>query len=213
MEGKIHTKENREKGFLKGLFYKNPVLVRIIGIGPVVAAAYSLKNGIALCVIMLVLFVSTGFFSFFLGSFFSQKTAVPAYVIFSAIMLIPAYLLCNLILPGTVDALGVFAPIMMVNTLIISRSDKYGSFSSLLDAIIDALGNVCGFAVVVLFVSAVREIFAFGTLFDISLGELATVEGLRLPFAGYIILGLTAALLRNIRRRIRDKREEQEANE
>ena len=46
-----------EHGLLAGIFYKNPVLVRMVGIGPVVAAAVTLKNGLALSIIMTILFL------------------------------------------------------------------------------------------------------------------------------------------------------------
>lgn len=201
-----------EQGFMRGFFYKNPVLVRVIGIGPAVAAAYSLQNGTALCIIMLILFISTGVFTFFAGGLLSEKAAVPAEVVFSSLMLIPAFLLCEALLPGTVEALGVFAPLMMVNTLIISRSDSYTGRSSLGEVIKDVLGNAAGFCAVVLFVSAVRELISFGTLFGLSAFGITPVENFRLPFAGYVILGLLAALLRNVRRKVRDNREERLIN-
>ncbi|MBQ6568918.1 MAG: hypothetical protein IJL87_01535 [Clostridia bacterium] len=199
---------DRETGFIKGFFYKNPILVGIIGIGPAVAAAYTLKNGIAICVIMLVLFVATGIFSYFVGDLLPDKLSIPSYVVFSAGMLVPAYMLCEKIVPGAVDALGVFAPLMAVNTMIISRSDSYRDMKSLKETAADTFGNIAGFATTVLIVSAVRELLAFGTLLEHPIAGIKPAENLRLPFAGYIILGIMAAVLRKFRRHIRKKREE-----
>lgn len=206
MENRIAVKDP-EQGILKGILYKNPVLIRMIGIGPVVGAAVTLKNGIAICIIMTVLFLATGLCSYGLGYRLPDWAKTPTYVALSAVAVIPAFLICGRLLPGTVAALGVFGPIMIVNSIIISRTGHYGT-DSLSETVNDIVGNVIGFSVVVLILSAFRELLSYGTILDIPVENITKIRAMGLPFAGYIMLGFSAAVLRKLRGYVRDKRKE-----
>lgn len=206
MEQPRPLKNNPEQGVLNGLFYKNPVLVRMVGIGPVVAAAVTLKNGLALCIIMAILFLATGFFSFKFGPLLPDRARTPAYVITSALAVIPAFLICGGLLPGAVTSLGVFGPVMIVNTIIISRTGKYDR-TFLNETASDIFGNILGFSAVVIVFSAIREIVSLGSVFDIPLENIKTVKAAALPFAGYIMLGFAAAFLRRLRIYVKEKQE------
>lgn len=184
--------------FIKGFFLKNPILVRAIGVGPVVGAAITLKHGISLSIIMAVLLFGSSLFGHFLGRMISERYRAPLNIILSAILLIPSYLVADWILPGGVISLSVFAPLMMVNSILASYVSNT-SGGRIGEKLTDALGNSFGFAVVTLIVSAIREIIIYGTLFGHTVQNSFEIPAFKLPFVGFIFLGFAAALCKKLR--------------
>lgn len=191
-----------KKGFWSGFFFKNPILVRVIGISPVVAASLTLKCGLSISIIMAILFLSCSIFAAFWSYLIPDKFHTPVYILISSIMLIPSYFLCNAIYPGIISELGVFAPMLIINTLISQYSDSYSSSDNLKRTAFDTLGNIIGFGFVVITISAFREILSYGTIYDKEISFVEGNEAFTLPFAGFILLGLLAALIRCVREHI-----------
>lgn len=184
--------------FVKGAFLKNPVLVRAIGIGPIIGAAITLRHGLALSIIMTVLLFGSSLFGFFIGRLIPESFRAPINIILCAVLLIPSFLIAEWILPGGVHSLSVFAPLMMVNSILasyVSNTDG-ASISARLG---DALGNAVGFSAVAMFVAFVRQFCDCGMLFGITIQKSFSVPALNLPFAGFILLGLAAALCKKLR--------------
>ena len=63
MKRKTKTNELREAWtiFKNGVLFRNPVLIGALGLFPVAAAGYSLKNGAALSLMMLVMMLPVCF--------------------------------------------------------------------------------------------------------------------------------------------------------
>lgn len=188
---------DKRQSFIRGLFLKNPVLVRAIGLGPIAAAALTLKMGLALSVIMTVLLFGSGIFGYFLISRFPKWLKAPAHIVLSAALLIPAYLIVDLFFPMTVYSLSVFAPLMVVNSILSSYSG--GNYPYISVMMSDTAGNAIGFAAVALIFSAAREYLTAGTIWDANINHLFEIPALKLPFAGFIMLGLSAAVFKKIR--------------
>ena len=66
-------------------------------------------------------------------------------------------------------------------------------------ALVDALGSVCGFGLVICAVSALRELATSGTLWDKPMGFDLRLPEAAQPFAAFILLGFMAAFLQWIK--------------
>jgi Na+-translocating ferredoxin:NAD+ oxidoreductase RnfE subunit len=179
------------------LFAKNPILVRAIGLGPVISTTLSLKNGVAISLIMVVLTLGGTAFDILLASRIPDRFRLPAHMVLSTALLIPAYLMCNLLMQHSIAALGVFAPLMAVNSILSaikgSKAESRRVFMS------ESLGNLAGFVGVVLLLSIVRELLTTGTLWGVQMQNSFRLSGARLPFICFIALGFCAALSKYIR--------------
>ena len=192
--------------FTNGLLYKNPVLIGAIGLCPVVAAGITLKNGAALSLLLGAMLLPTCLLFSLVGDKVPMGLRPPMILILSAALYIPAGIFTEKILPDTLSALGIYAPLMTANAIIVSRAKHFSARHVYYAALVDGAGCALGFAVVICLGSAVREILWRGTLWDMPLGIGGGISGAQYVFAGFILLGFFSAAAQAAVRR-KEKRE------
>ena len=103
-------------------------------------------------------------------------------------------------LPSLADQLGIFIPLIVVNCIILARAEAYASKNSVGKSALDGLGMGLGFTLALSLISAVREFFGAGTLFDIKIyGDIITPPSIvTMAPGGFIVLGLLIALINHI---------------
>lgn len=184
------------KIFLNGLFYKNPVLVGALGIYPVVAAGYNLRNAVELSVLFFFIALPTGLLSCLIGEMVPLWVRPGLVLASSAVFYLPAAWLTEHMIPGSVAALGMFGGLMICNSVIISRANDYAPTHIGWAVAADTLGCSIGFALVIGISAVVREYWLKGGLWHTNMGAYGTADkGVSLPFFGFILLGFLAAFL------------------
>ena len=220
LEGKRNMKESGvKKGALReayiifknGVFYRNPVLIGALGLYPVAAAGYSLKNGVALSLMMLVMMFPVCFVTGLLGGRVPLWLRPGVVLLLSAVCYLPAWLLVQEALPDVVSGLGPYAPLMICNSVILSRANDYAPDHISLAVVADSLGCTLGFSAVICLFSMFREVLSAKTLwgYGVPFGG-AVGNAASLPFFGFLLLGFFAAWVQNVnnrkkRREIRKK--------
>ena len=176
-------------------------------------AGTTLKNGAAFSLMLPVLLLPQCVLFCLFGDFVPAWARPACSLILSALLYAPAALLVKSALPGTLEALGVFAPLIIVNAIVFVRCDGFARTHVLPAALVDAVGHCLGFALAICAVSFVRELLVFGTVWGKSaewLGK-GNLPALNHAFAGFLVLGFFAAFvqwLRNRRAQRLAKREE-----
>jgi Na+-translocating ferredoxin:NAD+ oxidoreductase subunit E len=119
--------------------------------------------------------------------------------------------------PQASTALGIYAPLIAVNCLVLGRIDAYSRGRSLVGSTLDAVGNGLGFAAFLVLIALVREVFGAGTITLFPVGGFSgvlPVPGLvddparALGFAGggLLCIGYLAGAAQAVRRR-RERRD------
>ncbi len=197
-----------EKGFLtavKKLILENPILISGLSLGPVVAISQSLKAGVSLSVAFAIIIVPV------LVLFAVNPIKIPKSIrvilcaLLSCLFFIPAFWFAKNIFPEVSDKVGVFLPLMVVNPIITAHSGEAVRDKRPLRSLIDGLITTVGFSLVMIFVSAIREIFGKGTIWDKSIGNMQGNISFLLPFMGFIIVGLLAAGARRLSMLLQNK--------
>jgi len=177
---------------VNGVIFKNPVVIGALGLFPVVAAGYSMENAWALSLLMLVMMTPVCLISGWLG----EKVPVwvrPALVLLlSALFYLPASRLLDVVMPGASLGLGIYGPLMIANSIILSRANDYAPNHLTPAVLADSLGCTAGFCAVLLIVSALRAGWAHSLS---RLGNTALQNPASYPFAGLILLGFLSALI------------------
>ncbi len=190
-----------EKGVLKAvkkLICENPILISGLSLGPVVAISQSLKAGVSLSVAFAIIIVPV------LVLFAVNPIKIPKSIrvilcaLLSSLFFIPAFWFAKNIFPEVSDKVGVFLPLMVVNPIITAHSGEAVRDKRPLRSLIDGLITTVGFSLVMIFVSAIREIFGKGTIWDKPIGSMQGNISFLLPFMGFIIVGLLAAGARKL---------------
>lgn len=185
----------REAGaiFRSGLFYRNPVLIGALGLYPVVAAGYSVKNAEALSLLFLLLAFPTGMLFCLFGRRLPQWLRPGAVLAVSAACYIPAARFTEAVLPGSLSGLGVAGALMVCNSILLSRADGYAPGHVGIAVLADAAGCSAGFAAVIFLSAVLREHWMAGGPWGIS--AMPEKGGVSLPFAGLILIGFFAAFV------------------
>ena len=184
------------KIFFNGVFFKNPVLVGALGLYPVVAAGYNLKNAVELSLLFLFISLPTALLFCLVGEMFPLWLRPGLVLAASAIFYLPGAWLTDKLIPGSIAALGMFAGLMICNSMILSRANDYAPTHIGWAVAADSLGCAVGFTLVICLTAAVRELWLKGSLWHANTGVYGTADGsVSLPFFGFILLGFLAAFV------------------
>ncbi len=180
-----------------GILLDNPVLVHGLGITLIIAASTTLQKGLVLSLLMFITTVPIVVLDAIVDKHLQgwQKIALYTFISMALIQMTELWLSKY---PLLIDSLGIYLPIMAVNTvmtyLAVDAPRMKGAFPSALRA----LAYCTGFSLVICIISALREIAGFGTLFDHPLEMDLQFPGILLPFCGFIVLGFSCAAFRFI---------------
>jgi electron transport complex protein RnfE len=184
--------------FKNNLLGRNPVLVQGLGLTLVIGAGNTLKNGVVLSVITIMILTLTSFFAHLTGGKLPQNLKAPLYILFAAILLVPVAKFLPIDLAAS---LGFFIPLIALNALTISSIEKATTTKDILTAIIDSLTVSIGFSLVIILVSAIRELLGSGTIWGLPVPIFSATHSdvfSAIP-GGFIIVGFLAGLIQFIR--------------
>ncbi len=155
--------------FLEGFLFKNPSLVDFVGLTPIIVGGTSVKNGLVLSLATVIVLVAVCMFASLTKNILPKKIAPAVYTIVAAVLLIPLTWLGYTVFPSTMFSLGLIFPLIAVNGINLSRAYGFASKNNIMNSLADALGKGLGFSSVLIVISAIREIFGYGTFFDITI--------------------------------------------
>jgi len=153
----------------RGIARENPVLVQMLGLCPAMAVTNTLANGLAMgAATMLVLIGSELFVSLFRKAI-PGEVRITSYVLIIATFVTVVDLALAAIQPDISKALGPFMPLIVVNCMILGRSEAFASKVRPVRALADAIGMGLGFTLALAVVSGIRELLGSGSLLGVNL--------------------------------------------
>lgn len=206
MEERKNSSSVQKEDFLDGIYTKNTVFVSGLVVAPVIAAAVTLRDAWALVLI----FTELTFLTVAVASFVPRKTAyavrIILYTIIAALVYVPVYMSAEYFFPESLANLGIFAPLLITNSLIVSKSETRFFRKPKKRMLIDLASYILGFDFAVLVFAFFREILATGSINEKILGIPMTFSALSLPFGGFLLLGLFSAAFRKIQMLVRSSK-------
>lgn len=182
------------KVLFKGTFIYNPVLTQAIGICTIAAIGTTLKISIIYSLLISALIIFMEVFSSLILKKLSRWLRIAAYMLLSTLLLLPVILRIEETASDISAAMGIFLPLLAVNSIIVIRCEIFGVNNKVRNSFFDAVAASIGFTAVSLIIGAVRELMAFGTLFGKAVTKTPVFSGIALPFGGLITIGFLAAL-------------------
>ncbi len=177
-----------------GIF--NPVLVQAVGLCPVVAMATSVSSAALLAAVSAVIITVSEFIASLFLKPIPRWIRIGIYIILGAAIVSPLMILIERINNPLFSSLGIYLPIMAVNSLNVLRCERFAVKISPVKALIDGLTASVGYAAVLFVCGFIRELLGNGSLFGFEIFKGRTMSGLLLPFGGFLILGFAGAALR-----------------
>lgn len=189
----------------------NIVLVKAVGLCPIIAGGVTLKYGVALTLCTLAVLLPSCLFIAGVGDRIPKWLHPPVYTLAATLMMTgAAAVVSRWIAPEIYAALYLFLPLMTVSTIFTYHAGGFSAGTSPLLAAVDAVGSSLGFGLVICIVSSLREMVVYGTLWDIPLPFTARFPAGALPFTAFILLAFMAAGLQAIKNRRSHRPREEE---
>ena len=183
------------KVFVRGLWDEVPLFRLLLGLCPALAVTTSVVNGMGMGLATMFVLLGSNLVVSVFRKAIPAKIRIPAFIVVIASFVTVVDLVMHGYTPELHKALGIFIPLIVVNCLILGRSEAFASKNGIGHSLLDATGMGLGFTIALMLLGGVREILGSG-----SLGGLpVTPEGFRpvllfiLPPGGFIAYGLLLA--------------------
>ena len=108
-------------------------------------------------------------------------------------MYIPAYIILYNLFGADLSLLGIYLPMLVVEPAVVKRMES-NDLETVGEAFRRGINNTIGICISVLLVGCVRELLADGTVFGNVVFPVAPLPLADQPGAGFIIIGLIAAV-------------------
>jgi Na+-translocating ferredoxin:NAD+ oxidoreductase subunit E len=204
-----------------GLWSKNPALVQLLGLCPLLAVTGSVVNALGLGLATMLVLTGSNIVVSLVRNRVTDVIRLPAFV-----MIIAAFTTCTeLVMKAFTfelyQILGIFIPLIVTNCTILGRAEAFASKNPVIPAALDGFMMSLGFGLVLVTLGAIREILGYGTLFadmDLLFGAAAAsweIDLLRidtglliavLPPGAFLVAGFLIALKNLIDNRIEKRR-------
>ncbi len=195
---------NIGKQIKEGLITQNPVLVQLLGMCSTLAITTTVSNGIGMGLSVTIILTLSNIFISLLRRIIPEQVRIACYIVVIAGFVTMVDLLLQAFFPDIAESLGVFIPLIVVNCIILARAESFASKSKPLPAAIDGICQGLGYTMILLAMSAIRELLGAGTLNGSRIfpAEYAA-NMLALPVGGFLTLGCLIALMQYIQRKVK----------
>ena len=183
-------------GIRNSALIQNPVLFEAIGIAPIAAIAVSLKTAIILAVASCLELVIIELFTCLALKKVKSYFRMPVYAALGMLINLPVFLFFAKFTPNEALNVGIFLPLLAVNSLIALHCERFAVKNKMKDTFVDAISAAAGYAFVLLLVGTAREILGSGTIYSIDLHLPVQLTGLLAPFGGLLLVGFLAAAVK-----------------
>ena len=189
---------NQWRNFSKGFFKDNPVFVLFLGLCPTLGVTTSAFNGLGMGLATTFVLVMSNLVVSIIKSQIPDKVRIPSFIVIIASFVTIVELVMQAYLPSLFDQLGLFIPLIVVNCLVLGRSEAFASKNNVGSAFIDGLGMGLGFAMALTMLGGVREILGSGSIFGFKFIEGDGMLVFVLAPGAFIALGYLIVLINKI---------------
>lgn len=175
------------------IWLSNPVLVRGVGMAPVIGAALDGQRALMLCIAALILVTFTRVLAVAVCHLTKNRFRPVVYCYSAALLYIPTYILLYRLFGTDLSLLGIYLPIMVVEPAIVKRME-FADLEPVKDAFRHGFNNALGMCIVLLIVGCLRELLATGAVFGNVIPHNALLPLAALPAGGFVIVGILAAV-------------------
>ena len=202
MENRINLKD--------GLIKQNMVFMSGMLIAPVIACASTLMKSLAVCFVFSFVSAAAIFACRRIPRTIVYTLRVIIYSLAAAVAYIPAMLLAELIFgQDIVTSAGVYLPILITNSLILSKTETRFYHEPLKNMAADVFMFILGFDGACIVTGIIRELLADSRIAGYGVDMPFTVPALETTFGGFLFVGVGAGLFRWLYNRSKRKALEQ----
>lgn len=188
---------NNTQTLLKGIIKENPVLVLLLGTCPTLAVTADVKSAVGMAAAAAVVLILSNFVISLLRNIIPDKVRIPCYIVVIAGFVTVVEMLMHAFFPDIYSALGIFLSLIVVNCIILGRAEMFASKNGVVASIMDGIGMAIGFALALIAMATLREVFGAGSFFGM---EIPFIKDYTIPIltsapGGFFAFGLLIAIV------------------
>ena len=191
--------ENKSKVsiLINGIIKENPVLRLVLGTCSCLAVTTAVSSALGMGAAFTFVLVCSNILISLLRNVIPAKVHLPCYIVIIAGFVTIVQMVMHAYMESLYTALGVFLPLIVVNCIILGRAEAFASKNSVAASAVDGICQGIGYTVVLLILSAFRELLGAGTLLGIQVMPSSYVPAsmLTLPVGGFLCLGTLIAIM------------------
>ncbi len=150
--------------FTKGLWNEIPPFRLVLGMCPTLAVTKTVENGIGMGLATTFVLVCSNLLVSSLRKVIPPKVRIACFIIIIATFVTVVELVMQAYAYPLFLKLGIFIPLIVVNCIVLGRSEAFASKNGVARSLADGLGIGIGFTLSLGSLGAVRELFGSGTL-------------------------------------------------
>jgi electron transport complex protein RnfE len=158
------SKTTATQDLLAGLWKQNPVFVTMLGMCPTMAITNSIGNAIGMGAATFFVLVGSNILVAAARPWIPKEIRIACYIMIIATFVQIADFTLAALVPDIHKALGAFVALIVVNCIILGRAEAFAGKNTVWRSALDGIGAGIGFQIVLLMMSAPREILGNGTL-------------------------------------------------
>jgi electron transport complex protein RnfE len=150
--------------FVKGLWDEIPPFRLVLGLCPVLAVTKTVENGIGMGMATTFVLVCSNILVSLLRKVIPAKIRIACFIIVIATFVTVVELVMQAYAYPLFLKLGIFIPLIVVNCIVLGRSEAFAYKNGVVHSLADGLGIGIGFTLALGTLGAVRELFGTGSL-------------------------------------------------
>ncbi len=150
--------------FVKGLWEEVPPFRLVLGLCPVLAVTKTVENGLGMGIATTFVLVNSNLLVSLLRKIIPSRVRIACFIVVIATFVTVVELLMQAFAYPLFLKLGIFIPLIVVNCVVLGRSEAFASKNSVPYSIADGLGIGIGFTLSLGALGAVRELLGTGAL-------------------------------------------------
>ena len=198
---------NRKARLSDGIIKQNPVLMSGLFAVPVIGAATSWENALAVCYVFSVVTLVSVVLCRLLPKKIAFAIRIVLYALIASVVYVPTAITAQLIFPmGITENIGLYLAVIVTHPLILTKTESRFFLRSPIQMLKDIMGFIIGFDLSCLLVGVIRDI-----LTDNIIGNTIVPLSFQMPsmnsvYGGFILVGVLAGLFRALYNKFGKKR-------
>jgi len=185
------------------VFANNPIALQVLGICSALAVTTKVEKALVMGIAVMLVTAFSNFFISLIRNHIpsSVRIIVQMTIIASLVILVDQVLKAYAY--SLAKELSVFVGLIITNCIVMGRAEAYAMKSPPFMSFLDGIGNGLGYAVLLIIVAVIRELFGSGTLMGVEILPLVSAGGwyqpmglLLMPPSAFFIIGLLIWMLR-----------------
>lgn len=175
--------------FVEGLWTRNVATTQLLGLCPLLAVSYNLKNAAGLAIASTFVLVASSCLISLLRAGIPENIRLPCYVLVIATFTTIAHTIMEAYAWDVYQQIALFVQIIVTNCMILGHVESVASKQRVVISVVTAMGTAVGFSLVLLVLGGVRQLLGLLTPFATQ------------PVGSFFVIGLALAAINFIRER------------